>query len=66
MVRDDMYKPLPSRPRGSIGGPKYYVYRLKIWWRDVNQQRKYEAYILIGMVFQVRYITLIGLVLTDR
>ncbi|KAG7007445.1 hypothetical protein G7Y79_00009g025540 [Physcia stellaris] len=52
MVRDDMYKPLPSRPRGSIGGPKYYVYRLKIWWRDVNQQRKYEAYILVGMVFQ--------------
>ena len=59
MVRDDMYKPLPSRPRGSIGGPKYYVYRLKIWWRDVNQQRKYEAYILIGMVFQVRYLTMI-------
>lgn len=55
LVRDDIYKPLPARPTGSVGGPKYYLYRLKIWWRDVNQQRKYEAYILIGMIFQVRF-----------
>ena len=66
MVRDDMYKPLPCRPKGSIGGPKYYVYRLKIWWRDVNQQRKYEAYMLIGMIFQVRFITMICPVSSDR
>ena len=53
IVRDDLYKPLPARPKGSIGGPKYYVYRLKIWWRDANKQRKYEAYVLIGMIVQV-------------
>lgn len=53
IVRDDLYKPLPARPKGSIGGPKYYLYRLKIWWRDTNQQRKYEAYVLVGMAVQV-------------
>lgn len=54
VVRDDMYKLLPALPGSSIGGPKYYMYRLKIWWRDVNRQRKYEAYILVGMIIQVR------------
>ena len=53
VVRDQMYKLLPARPKGSVGGPRYYMYRLKIWWRDVNRQRKYEAYILVGMVIQV-------------
>ena len=53
VVREKMYKLLPARPKGSVGGPGYYMYRLKIWWRDVNQQRKYEAYILIGMIIQV-------------
>ena len=54
IVKEESFKPLPARPSGSLGGPRYYMYRLKVWWRDVNRQRRYEAYILIGMVFQVR------------
>ncbi|KAK3708410.1 hypothetical protein LTR37_011506 [Vermiconidia calcicola] len=53
IARADLYKPLPPRPRGSFGGPSYYIYRTKIWWRDTTQQRKYEAYILVGMVVQL-------------
>ena len=51
---DELYRPLYPNHGGGIGGPKYWIWRLKLWWRSVNTQNKYEGLVLIGMVVQVR------------
>lgn len=53
LVADELYKPvLPKAGRG-IGSPRYWLFRLKIWWRSVNEESKYQGIIFIGFVVQV-------------
>ena len=55
---DELYRPLyPNRGSG-LGGLKYWIWRLKIWWMSVNAQNKYEGLVFVGMVVQVRRLTL--------
>ena len=51
---DELYRPLYPSRRGGLGGPKYWIWRLKLWWRSVNTQNKYEGLVFVGMIVQVR------------
>lgn len=53
--RHEMWKELPGSRGGGIGGPKYWMYRFKIWWRRSSQQGKYEAFVFVGIIVQVCY-----------
>ena len=55
IVMDELYKPfLPKTGRGT-GGPKYWRFRCKIWWRGINEEKKYQGFVVIGMVVQVSH-----------
>ena len=54
IVNDELFKPLPPKPRKGLGSPSYWTFRLKRWWRDVCSTRKYEAYVTLGIIVQVR------------
>ena len=54
LVMDELFKSLPRKPRRGAGSPDYWMFRLKCWWRDVRTTRKYEMYVTVGMVAQVR------------
>lgn len=56
---DELYRPLYPNFGGGLRGPKYWIWRLKLWWRSVSSQNKYEGFVLIGMVVQVRYLPLV-------
>lgn len=52
---DELYKPLfPNQGRG-IGGPNYWAWRFKLWWRSVSAQNKYEGFVFVGIVIQVSW-----------
>ena len=56
IATDGLYKPfLPKTGRG-IGGPRYWRFRLKIWWRSINEESKYQGFIVIGVFIQVNSI----------
>ena len=50
---DELYRPLYPNHGGGLGGPKYWIWRLKLWWRSVNAQNRYEGLVFVGMVVQV-------------
>ncbi|KAL6721850.1 hypothetical protein ACLMJK_000955 [Lecanora helva] len=52
LLHSEEYKPLYHKGGSGIGGPRYWLWRLKIWWAGVSKQGKYEGYVLIGMVVQ--------------
>lgn len=54
---DELYRPLYPNHGGGLGGPKYWIWRLKLWWRSVNTQNKYEGLVFVGMAVQVRRVT---------
>ncbi|KAF6219532.1 hypothetical protein HO133_004001 [Letharia lupina] len=49
---DELYRPLYPNHGGGLGGPEYWIWRLKLWWRSVNTQNKYEGLVFVGMVVQ--------------
>lgn len=49
---DELYRPLYPNYGGGLGGPKYWIWRFKLWWRSVNTQNKYEGLVFVGMVVQ--------------
>ncbi|CAF9923319.1 MAG: hypothetical protein ALECFALPRED_002357 [Alectoria fallacina] len=49
---DELYRPLYPNHGGGLGGPKYWIWRLKLWWRSVNTQNKYEGLVFVGMAVQ--------------
>ena len=54
LLYSEDYKPLyPGHGRG-VGGPKFWLWRAKLWWNSTSKQGKYEGYVLIGMIVQVR------------
>ena len=51
--KEEHYKPLyPAQGKG-LGGPRYWLWRLKLWWQGTSTQGKYEGFVLIGMTVQV-------------
>ena len=62
----EMYKPLYPDHGGGLGGPRYWIWRLKLWWSSVNTQNKYEGFVFVGMVVQVRRLSLVKIVEIGR
>ena len=53
LQRQDYYKPLFPK-NGGIGGPRYWMFRLKAWWDSTSKQGKYEGFVVLGICAQVR------------
>lgn len=53
LLTEDHYKPLYKKAGKGIGGPRYWIWRLKLWWQAMSAQRKYESYVYAGMTVQV-------------
>ena len=52
IVMDDVYKPfIPKSGRG-IGSLRYWCFRLKLWWRSIKKERKYQGFIFAGFIIQ--------------
>ena len=51
----ELYKPIFPRVGPGLGGPKYYVFRIKVWWRSIGSQGKYQIIIFMGIFVQVCY-----------
>ncbi len=50
---EQLYKPLYPRAGFKLCGPKYWLWRLKLWWRGITTQSKYEGFVVVGMIVQV-------------
>ena len=50
---EQFYKPLYPRAGFKLCGPKYWIWRLKLWWQGIATQSKYEGFVVVGMTFQV-------------
>ena len=44
---------IPRGRKGGFGRYKYWIARLKFWWRNISAQGKYEGLVFIGMIVQV-------------
>lgn len=51
VTKDEIFKRIFPKGKG-LGGPKYWVFRFKIWWQSVSTTGKYEGFVLIGIVIQ--------------
>ncbi|KAM0804135.1 hypothetical protein BDR22DRAFT_781967, partial [Usnea florida] len=49
---DEIYRPLYPNHGGGLGGWKYWTWRLKLWWKGVNAQSKYEGFVFVGITVQ--------------
>ncbi|KAG8528753.1 uncharacterized protein KY384_006440 [Bacidia gigantensis] len=51
------YKPLHGNlgKANGVGTPSYWLFRFKLWWSGATMQGKYEAFILAGIVVQLRH-----------
>lgn len=55
LVRNEEYfKPMFAGRGHGIGGPRYWMFRFKVWWNSASKQGKYEGFVFAGMVVQVR------------
>lgn len=53
MTSKEHYRPfLPKGGRG-IGGPRYWRFRLKLWWNSIHEESRYQGFVLIGSIVQV-------------
>ena len=50
---NDFYKPLYLTEGRGLGSPKYWLWRFKLWSHGVIIQRKYEGFVVAGMIVQV-------------
>lgn len=50
---EDHYKPLYSGQGKGIGGPRYWLWRFKLWWQGTSKQGKYEGFVFAGALVQV-------------
>lgn len=55
IVTDDLYKPIFPKTGRGIGGPRYWIFRLKVWWNSIGSQGKYQAVIFAGIIVQVSF-----------
>ena len=49
MLGDEMYKPLAPKD----GLAKRCMFHLRRWWESLGKQGKYEAFVVVGIIFQV-------------
>jgi len=57
-VNTEHYRPLLPKSGRGIGGPRYWLWRLKLWWRSNSEEGKYQGYILVAIIVQVSIRTL--------
>ena len=50
---DELYKPLLPKGGRCIGGPGYWLFQVKVCWKGVSKQCRYECFVLIGIFVQV-------------
>ena len=62
---EESYKPLPGQRAYRIGTPRYWTIRFKLWWNGASKQRKYESFVLVGMIFQVSWTQIVLVTVTD-
>lgn len=51
IVAHKTYKPL--LPSHGLSTPRNWLWRFKLWYRNVSTQGKYEGFVLIGIIIQV-------------
>ncbi|KAL2040423.1 hypothetical protein N7G274_006866 [Stereocaulon virgatum] len=49
---DEMYKPLIPKGGRGMGSPGYWLARLRVWWKGANKQRRFECFVIIGIIIQ--------------
>jgi len=54
ITNEHHFKPLPPKPKKGLGGISYWSFRLKCWWGNVRSTRRYEAYVALGIIVQVK------------
>lgn len=57
-VNTEHYRPLLPKSGRGIGGPRYWLLRLKLWWKNNSEEGKYQGYILVAIIVQVSTETL--------
>lgn len=51
---EEPFRRLPPKRMG-LGSSRYWLYRFKLWWEDVGKAGRYQAYVFIGIILQVRW-----------
>ena len=54
ITHDDQFNRLPPASGKGVGSVNYWIFRLKCWWKNASSTRRYEAYVALGIVVQVR------------
>ena len=58
MLRTEEFKPMyrgHNKSTGTgTGTPRYWFWRVKLWWQGVSTQGKYEGFVFVGMIVQVK------------
>ena len=53
-VTNQCYKSLLPKMGPGLICPKYWLFRLKHWWKGMKDESQYKAYISLGFIVQVR------------
>ncbi len=53
ITTSELYKPLLPKTGRGIGGPRYWLFRSKLWWSSINEETKYQGFIFVGIIVQV-------------
>lgn len=54
LIRSEVpYNPLPPGYGKGFAGPRYWSWRVKLWWQRAARQNKYEVFVFFGMLAQV-------------
>lgn len=53
LALEEPFRRLPRTRRG-LGRPRYWLFRFRIWWEKVGKAGRYQAYVFIGIIIQVR------------
>ena len=53
LILEEPFRRLPYKRQG-LGTSGYWFRRLKLWWVGINKAGHYQAYVLVGIVVQVR------------
>jgi len=55
LTKDESYRPILPKGGKGLGGPRYWLFRLKFWCRGVSTQGTYQGFVAIGIFVQVCY-----------
>lgn len=54
---EEPFRRLPPKRIG-LGSPRYWRYRFKLWWEGVGKAGRYQSYVFVGIIVQVRWLQL--------